>query len=82
MAAHRLVGYEPDGLPCYCAARYRLTQLRSDDDDLFYEETVHAETLTAWRLRDDRWLIHRSIYGNDGQGTTHSFFSFSDTMPR
>lgn len=81
-AAHRVVGYDADGLPCYWAARYRLTELRSDDDDLFYEETVHAETLTAWRLRDERWLIHRTVYGDDGQGTTHRFFAFSDTMSR
>jgi hypothetical protein len=82
IAADRTLGYDEDDQPCYCASRYVVSELRSDDDDVFYEEPVHAETLLAWRLRDERWLIFRKIVGNCGLGAAHSFFSFSDSMPR
>jgi hypothetical protein len=36
----------------YCEFRYVLTQPRSDDDELFYEVPVYAESLTSWRLVD------------------------------
>lgn len=82
MAADRTIGRDEDDEPCYCAFRYVLTELRSDDDDVFYEEAVYAESLTAWRLRDARWLILRKVTGNYLLGAVHSFFSLSDSMPR
>lgn len=82
IAADRTIGYDEEFEPCYCASRYVLTDLRSDDDDVFYEEPVYAEALAAWRLRDDRWLIFRKVVGNYASGAVQSFFSFSDSMPR
>jgi hypothetical protein len=80
--ADRTCGYDEDDAPCYCAYRYLQTALRADDDDIFYEELLYAESLTAWRLRDERWLIFRKIAGNDDCNSTHSLYSFSDSMPR
>lgn len=82
IAADRTQGHDEDSEPCYCTFRYALTELRSDEDDVFYEETVYAETLTAWRLRDERWLIYRKVVGNYPLGAAHSFFSLSESMPR
>jgi hypothetical protein len=82
IAADRTNGFDENDEPCYCAFRYVLTELRSDDDDVFYEEPVYAESLTAWRLRDGRWLILRKVTGNCSLGTEHRFFSLSDSMPR
>lgn len=82
IAADRTIGYDDDHQPCYCATRYVLSDLRSDDDDVFYEEPVYAEFRSAWRLRDERWLIFRKLIANHACGAAHSFFSFSDSMPR
>jgi hypothetical protein len=82
IVADRTLGYDEDHRACYCAARYVLSELRSDDDDVFYEEPVYVESLLAWRLRDERWLIFRKVIGNYGLGAAHSFFSFSDSLPR
>ena len=82
IAADRAVGYDEDSQPCYCAHRYVMTALRSDDDDAYYEAPVYGEWLSAWLLRDERWLIFRRVIGNYDSGGAHSFFSFSDSMPR
>jgi hypothetical protein len=47
IAADRTVGRDEDAAPCYCTSRYLMTDLRSDDDDTFYEALSYAETLTA-----------------------------------
>ncbi|MBH1958451.1 MAG: hypothetical protein I8H91_05985 [Burkholderiales bacterium] len=80
--ADRTKGYDDDHKPCYCAFRYVLTQLRSDDDEVFYEAPVYAETLTSWRLLDARWLICRTTVDNFDHGRRQTSFSLSDTMPR
>ena len=82
MAAERIVGYDENEEPCYCAFRHVLTELRSDDDEVFYEAPTHAESLTSWRLRDERWLVFRNIVGSCERGTAYSFFTFSEAMPR
>lgn len=82
IAADRTQGFDENDDSCFCAYRYVLSELRSDDDDLFYEMSVYAERLTGWRLRDGRWLALRRVIGNCEAGIAHSFFSFSETMPR
>ncbi len=37
MAADRICGRDAVNEPCFCAFRYVLTQLRSDDDEVYYE---------------------------------------------
>jgi hypothetical protein len=80
MAAERVVGRDENGQPCYCATRFIVAETRSDDDEEFYQVAAYAESLSAWRLRDDRWLIHRFITREGGGGS--GFYSFADHMPR
>jgi hypothetical protein len=54
--------------------------MRSDDDEEFYQVVAYAELLSAWRLRDGRWLIYRLIKREGERGS--GFYSFSDRMPR
>lgn len=80
--ADRTNGYDENDEACYCAYRFVLTTLRSDDDETFYEEPSYAESTVAWRLRDERWLIFRRVVGNVELGAEHCFYSFSNAMPR
>jgi hypothetical protein len=80
MAAERIVGRDEDDAPCYCASRFIVTETRSDDDEEFYQVAAYAESLSAWRMRDGRWLIHRLITRDGERG--RSFYSFGDHMPR
>jgi hypothetical protein len=36
--------------PCFSEFRYVITQLRSDDDEVFYEMPIYTETLTGWDM--------------------------------
>jgi hypothetical protein len=80
VAAERLVGRDDDEQPCYCNSRFVVMETRSDDDEEFYQVVAYAEALTAWRLRDGRWLIYREIKRDGERG--NSFYSFGEAMPR
>jgi hypothetical protein len=80
MAAERVIGRNEDDEPCYCASRFIVTETRSDDDEEFYQVAAYAESLSAWRMRDGRWLIHRLITRDGERGS--GFYSFGDRMPR
>ena len=82
IAADRTRGYDDSHAQCFCAYRYALTQLRSDDDEVFYEAPIYTETVTAWRLMDARWLICRTTSGNLDRGEFQSRLYISDAMPR
>lgn len=82
MRAEHTHGRDAANAPCYNAYRFELTQLRSDDDEVFYEAPVYAETLTAWRLLDTRWLVCRTVLGRFDCGEAHTSYFVSDTMPR
>lgn len=82
IAAQRVRGLDEDGLPCYCAHQVQLQELRSDDDEEFYQVVTYAERLSAWRLRDGRWLIYRQVGGADCAAPLQGFYAFSDNMPR
>lgn len=82
MPARRVLGYDSANRPCYCSYDYRLVDLRSDDDEDFYEALVYGESLTAWRLRDERWLIHRRMEPLGEEGAAVSGFTLEDRMPR
>jgi hypothetical protein len=72
-AAHR---------PCFSEFRFVLTQLRSDDDEVFYEQPVYAESRTSWRLIDERWLTCRTTVARFDDAVIESSFAVSDVMPR
>jgi hypothetical protein len=82
MPARRIVGHDIDGQPCFQAFDYRLVEPRSDDDEDFYPAVAYSESLSAWRLLDGRWLVHRRIapLGDDGATTVVS--SIEERMPR
>jgi len=82
MAAMRTFGYDVDGAACYYAHSYALNESRSDDDEDFYEVVAYGESVHAWLLRDERWLIYRVVY-TGGEGTpARGFYSFSEQQPR
>lgn len=80
--ARRLIGYDEQGQPCYCVYDYRLIDLRSDDDEEFYQALAYGESVTAWRLNDARWLVHRCVEALGEEGGRDSDFSVEEWMPR
>lgn len=82
MLADRICGRDDANQPCYCAFRLIQTQLRSDDDEVFYELPVYAESLICWRLLDERWLTYRTTVLNFDDAAFQTSFSVSDAMPR
>ena len=80
MAAERSIGRDENEQPCYMAARVVVTDVRSDDDEEYYQVAAYAEATSAWRLRDGRWLVYRLIRrdGEEGSG----FYSLGEHMPR
>ena len=82
VAASRCLGYDVDGQTCYYAHGYALNEPRSDDDEEFYQVVVYSESVHAWRLRDDRWLIHRIVH-HCGEGAPgRGFYSFAERCPQ
>jgi len=82
MQAERAQGRDKTDAPCFSEFRYVITQLRSDDDEMFYEMPVYAETLTSWRLIDERWLVCRTTLDRLSHGGSQTEFSVSERMPR
>ncbi|AGA89668.1 hypothetical protein Thimo_0832 [Thioflavicoccus mobilis 8321] len=82
VAASRVLGYDEVGERCFCAYDYRLTDLRSDDDEEFYQAAVYTESLATWRLLDGRWLVYRRVEPLGEDGEVVSGFSISAQMPR
>lgn len=80
MNAERVIGRDADDRPCYTAHHFDLTRLASDDDEDFYEVVSYSEAMAAWRLRDGRWLIFRSIQKLHCKDT-RSFYTISPEMP-
>jgi hypothetical protein len=67
---------------CYCASHFVLTELRTDDDDVFYETPVYTESRTCWRLIDGRWLVCRVTMDRLKPGGKNTQFEITQTMPR
>ena len=82
MQADGAQGRDTVNAPCFYEFRYVLTQLRSDDDEVFYEAPVYAETLTSWRMIDERWLVCRTTLDRLNHRGPQTRLSVSDRMPR
>lgn len=82
LRAGRVTGCDQHQQPCYCASFFVLTDLRSDDDEVFYETPVYTESVTAWRLIDQRWLVCHTSLNRLKPGGKTTRFSVSQTMPR
>lgn len=76
--AERWMGYDEEEQPCYCRYRFQVPIGRMGPRD----EGLYSEDLTAWRMRDGRWLIHRVINCHAEGKTTYAFYAFSESMPR
>ncbi|MBK1722026.1 hypothetical protein [Thiocystis violacea] len=79
--ARRVFGDDSQGIPCFYAHDYRQIDLRSDDDEDFYEALAYGESITAWRLRDGRWLVHRQIEPLGDEGASGACFNLEARMP-
>lgn len=82
LQAERTWGCDAANQACYSAFRLLQTQLCSDDDEVFFEEPVSAESITSWRLVDERWLICHTTVTRFDEESMHTRFSVSDEMPR
>jgi hypothetical protein len=82
MQAEGAAGRDAGDAPCYYEFRHMLTQLRSDDDESFYETPVYAEAVTSWRLVDERWLVCRSTLDRLHLSGAQTRYSVSETQPR
>ncbi len=69
VGAERWLGFDEEDQPCFCRHRFPVGD-------------THREDLTAWRLRDGRWLIHRVISLAPNGRTAYEFHTFSERMPR
>ncbi len=79
--AQRTVGYDEDDRPCFVAHEVFLTRLSSDDDEEFYESIAYADSMSAWRLHDGRWLVLR-ITQPGGCAIDGGFYAISPEIPR
>lgn len=79
--AQRTLGYDADDQPCFTAHRVQLTSLASDDDEEFYEVVSYSEEMAAWRLRDERWLVYRTINTNTCNAS-RGFYAINPEIPR
>jgi hypothetical protein len=82
MRAEHTDGRDTANQTCFSEFRFVLTQLCCDDDEVFYEVPVYAESLTSWRLVDERWLVCRTQVSHVDQSVGQTSLSVSDTMPR
>lgn len=82
IAASRCFAYDIDGTVCFYSHDYALEEARSDDDEEFYRVVTSAETVRAWRLRDERWLIFRQLYSGDDCAPQRGFFVLAEQPPR
>lgn len=82
LAAQRVFGRDADGARCYYAHEWMLSEPCSDDDEEYYLRAAAGEAVTAWLLRDERWLVRRMVIGNDACGPGQVFYVLSETMPR
>jgi hypothetical protein len=82
LRAGRVTGCDLTHQPCYCESHFVLTDLRSDDDEVFYETPVYTESLTSWRLIDERWLVCHTTIDRLKSGGLDTRYSVSHSMPR
>jgi hypothetical protein len=54
--ASKVIGYDARGERCYYRHQYVMREERFDEDDLPMRVETWHEEVTAWRMRDSRWL--------------------------
>lgn len=76
--AERTVGYDADHLPCFTSHSFTLPRPATDDASAAF---AYSEEMAAWRLRDERWLIFRTIT-TQPCNPPRGFYAISPDMPR
>ena len=79
--AVRTLGRDEDGGLCFSTHRYVLREFRSDDGDDFFMAPIYGEALSAWRLRDGRWLLYRIVAVGEELENARGFFVLSESPP-
>lgn len=79
VAAERLRGEDEAGKCCFRSYRYLAHDMRSDDDEDYYMAVTYGISLTAWLLRDGRWLSRR--LSSDGSESGRVFFVLGESDP-
>ena len=69
-------------IPRFQAYDYRRLDVRSDDDEEYYLTVSYSESVSAWRLRDGRWLVHRRVEPLGDEDVATSALSIDARMPR
>lgn len=82
MLADRTCGLDSARTICFYAFRHVWTALRSDDDEVFYEMPVFAQTLTSWRLLDESWLVCQATHDLQDHSVAQNRLYVSKAMPR
>jgi len=82
LQANHTDGCDALSRPCFREFQFVVTELRSDDDEMFYEAPVYTESLTSWRLIDERWLVCQTTIDRLKRGGRDTRFFVSNTMPR
>lgn len=82
MQATHTDGCDATNQPCFCEFHFVMTQLRSDDDEVFFETPVYSETLTSWRLVDERWLVCHTTVDRLTADGSQTRLSISNAKPR
>jgi hypothetical protein len=82
VAARRVVGHDGNDIPCFQAYDYRRLDIRSDDDEEYYLAVAYSESLSAWRLRDGRWLVYRRVEPLGEEDAATCALSIDERMPR
>ncbi|MBB1074938.1 hypothetical protein HUU62_11015 [Rhodoferax sp. 4810] len=82
MQAGHVKGCDAANQPCFCEFHFVLTDLRSDDDDVFYEAPVYTELSTSWRLIDGRWLTCHTTIDRLKHAGLARCYSVTNSMPR
>ena len=72
--ARRVLGFDTRGEICFRAHDYRLLDACSDDDEDFYGVLTYAESVVAWRLKEQGWLLYRRVESQvDDEGREDGF---------
>ncbi len=74
LAAERILGRDEDDEICFCAHSY---VLEAPD-----HTAIYAESLKAWRLRDERWLVYRVVQREGRLDDGRGFYVLAGEMPR
>lgn len=87
VGAERWLGFNEDDQPCYCRYRFVVSGQEAPDHEAQGETETerrvsYCEDLTAWLMRDGRWVIHREILSQAERPTSYSFYALSERMPR